>query len=435
MHFQKNIYMYAPIALFVYNRLEQTKQVVTQLLTNTLSYETDLYVFSDGGKDEQSWAEVKAVREYLHDLEKQSNASSTMFKSVTITERPENWYVERNIMDGINEVFKKHDTIIVLEDDIFVSEFFLDYMNTAFDLYREDRKVMHVSGFTNLDLINEHPLLVYDNPYVDLINETYFTPHMSGWGWGTWRDRWQEHFHHFETEAEALAGLTPAMQDKMQYGGNFPCLKLLKNNPIPWDVCWGIAIYKADGLCLTPGYTLVRNIGLKEGTHFSTHEKFQYYNYDRPPLERLVKVSRRDILPKPEIEELFAEAIKDWGIVYTPLGKFARMALKGGTGALASVKQMGGHMSNFGAVLSKVGAKLGQWASVYGGKFGRGFVKFCGKAAVVLKKLAKILWKLLKRLFVEIRKNTPYVVGFFQGLFRWLSAQIKNLINKLLTKM
>ena len=106
MHFQKNIYMYAPIALFVYNRLEQTKQVVTQLLTNTLSYETDLYVFSDGGKDEQSWAEVKAVREYLHDLEKQSNASSTMFKSVTITERPENWYVERNIMDGFNEVFK-----------------------------------------------------------------------------------------------------------------------------------------------------------------------------------------------------------------------------------------------------------------------------------------------------------------------------------------
>ena len=257
---EKNSYMYAPLALFVYNRLDLTKQVITQLLTNTLAYETDLYVFSDGGKDEQSSAEVKAVREYLHEFEKRSDTGN-LFKSVNITERIGNWGAERNIIDGINEVFRKHDTIIVLEDDIFVSEFFLDYMNSAFELYRENKDLMHVSGFTNLDLVNEHPLLVYDNPYSDLMNETYFTPHMSGWGWGTWRDRWQEHFRYFKSEEEAVAGLTADIQDKMQYGGSYPCLQLLKNNPIPWTVCWEIAIYKAGGLCLTPGYTLVRNLG------------------------------------------------------------------------------------------------------------------------------------------------------------------------------
>ena len=425
---------YAPLALFVYNRLELTRQVVTQLLTNTLAYETDLYVFSDGGRDEESWKEVKAVREYLHTLEKES-AERHLFKSVTIVERSENWYLERNIIEGINQVLRDHETIIVLEDDIFVSEFFLDYMNTAFNLYRKDEKVMHVSAFSNLDLINEHPLLVYDNPYSDLMNETYFTPHMAGWGWGTWRDRWESHFVHFQSEKEAMVGLTPEMCDKMQYGGNFPCLKSLKHDPIPWDICWEIAIYKAGGLCLTPGHTLVRNLGLKEGTHFKAYDQLQYYNFDRAPLERLIKVSRRPIEPKAEIEELFAEAIKDWGIVYTPLGKAARFAMKGVNSLKRFSRHSGYYMRKLGKALGKLGVKAKDALIRFGGKAGKATVKYGGKAGVLLGKLCKILWVLLKHLVKEIIRLMPYVVGFFQALFRMAAEGLKKLINLIMSKM
>ena len=152
-------------------------------------------------------------------------------------------------------------------------------------------------------------------------------------------------------------------------------------------------------------------------------------------MERLIKISRRDIKAKPEIEELFAEAIKDCGIVYTPLGKLAQIAFKGGSVAMLSAKQMSVHMTKFGGVLSKVGSKLGSLSVVFGGKFGRALVKFGKKAGVVLMKIAKILWILLKKLFAEIVRLTPYVAGFFQSLFRWLAAEIKTLINKILTKM
>lgn len=310
----------APVALFVYNRADNMMKTLECLVHNTLASDTALYVFSDGGKDEKSWRQVNEVRKKLHEF-KSLVEKEGMLKSMTIVERPENFYLERNIIEGIAQVFEQHDRIIVLEDDICTSSYFLEYMNQAFDLYADIPEVMHVAGFTNLDLLNPSK----STPEASY----YFTPHMSGWGWGTWRDRWQEHFVHYKSREEALEGLTPQDIDAIQYGGVFPCLKSLDKDPIPWDACWELAIYKAGGLCLSPGYTLVRNIGLRNGTHFQSFSIFQYYEFDRAPLERPLPLTRVEHPQKdPRIEELFAKAITDWGIRYTPLGKVVRAIYK-----------------------------------------------------------------------------------------------------------
>lgn len=300
--------MKAPVAMFVYNRADNTQKTIEHLLRNTLAKETELFVFSDGGKNEESWRMVNEVRSYLH-KEKKEIEQTHALRSMTIIERPENIYLERNITEGIAQVFETHDRIIVLEDDICTSPYYLQYMNDAFEMYKDVEKVMHVSGFTNLDGGKG----------------TYFTPHPSGWGWGTWRDRWQKYFHHFKTREEALKGMTPEDIDAIQYGGVFPCLKSLDKRPIPWDICWELAIYKAGGLCLTPWHTMVRNIGLKNGTHFKSFDILQWYEFDREPLQEPIHLVKIDNPQKDErTERLFAEAIKDWGIRYTPLGKVVR---------------------------------------------------------------------------------------------------------------
>lgn len=305
--------MKAPVTMFVYNRVDNTQKTIEHLLRNTLARETDLFVFSDGGKNPESWQMVNEVRTYLHKVKDEIEKSGDL-RSMTIIERPENYYLERNITEGIAEIFETHDRIIVLEDDICTSPYFLQYMNDAFDMYKDNPKVMHIAGFTHLDLPS--------TPF-------YFTQHMAGWGWGTWRDRWQEHFVHFKSREEGLKGLTQNDIDTLQYGGNFPCLKSLDKNPIPWDCCWEIAIYKAGGLCLTPGHTLVRNVGLKNGTHFKAFDILQYYSYDRKPSEKPLNLTYISHPQKdPLIEQKFAEAIKDWGIVYTPLGKVVRWIYK-----------------------------------------------------------------------------------------------------------
>lgn len=316
--------MISPVAMFVYNRVDNTQKTIEHLLRNTLAAETDLFVFSDGGKDEKSWKAVNEVRAYLHKVQRDIEANGAL-KSMTIIERPENIYLERNITEGIAQIFETHDRIIVLEDDICTSPYYLQYMNDAFDLYKDEPRVMHVAGFTNLDL-STLPSSLSPLPF-------YFTPHMSGWGWGTWRDRWQKHFVHYQTREAALEGMTAADQDAIQYGGVFPCLKSLDKRPIPWDICWELAIYKAGGLCLTPGRTMVRNIGLKNGTHFKSFDILQRYEFDREPSQEPLALTK---IPDPQkdeaIERLFAEAITDWGIRYTPLGKFIRFFYKLFTG-------------------------------------------------------------------------------------------------------
>lgn len=305
----------SPVALFVYNRADNTRQTLLALARNTLARETEVYVFSDGGRDKASWAFVHEVREVVRGFASSpENGREGPFRSLTLIERPENFYLERNITEGIAQVLTDHDRVIVLEDDIVTSPYYLQYMNQALDLYQDVPRVMHVAGFTNLSL-----------PYVPF----YFTPHMSGWGWGTWRDRWNGHFRHYRTREEALEGLTDDDLQRIQYYGAFPCLGSLDKRPIPWDICWELAIYRAGGLCLTPGQTMVRNIGLSQGTHFRSWSLLQWYEFDRPPSPAplpLTRISRPEV--NPIIEAQFAQAITDWGIRYTILGKIVRYFYK-----------------------------------------------------------------------------------------------------------
>lgn len=298
----------APVALFVYNRLDNTRRTVEHLLANTLAPRTDLYVFSDGGSDRTSWKQVNAVRDFLHRLRAEQEGKG--LHRITLIERPENIYLERNIIEGIAYVLERHDRIIVLEDDICTSPHYLQFMNDVFDTYADEPRVMHVSGFTNLDGASD--------------NDIYFTPHVSGWGWGTWRDRWQKHFRHYKSREEALAGLTADDRRRMEYDGAFPCLKSLDRHPIPWDICWEVAVYRQKALCVTPNHTLVRNIGLYQGTHFRSSRWLQHFNYDRAPWPRPLHVEPRTPAADPAIETCFAEAIRHWGIRYTPLGHIVR---------------------------------------------------------------------------------------------------------------
>ena len=292
---------YSPIALFVYNRLDNTQKTIEQLKKNTLASQSELYIFSDGGKDEKSWKQVRELRDYLHTV--------NGFKCVHIIEREKNIYIERNITEGIQEVFQEHDTIIVLEDDICTSPVFLDYMNSALEKYQDEEKVMHIAGFTNLDLQGK--------------GDTYFTPHMSGWGWATWKHKWQ-YFQSYSSKEEALKGLTPEDLKAIEYDGNFKCLKSLNYNPIPWDICWELIIYKRKGLCLHPTHTLVKNIGIANGTHFSSQRIFGWYDYDREVRTQPITFADIPIRSDEAVEEAYKKALKDHGMRYNWFGKIVR---------------------------------------------------------------------------------------------------------------
>ena len=52
-----------------------------------------------------------------------------------------------SIIGGVTEVLDQYGKIIVLEDDLAVSEDFLQYMNDALDYFANDARVWSVSGY------------------------------------------------------------------------------------------------------------------------------------------------------------------------------------------------------------------------------------------------------------------------------------------------
>jgi hypothetical protein len=239
----------APVALFVYNRLRNTREVVEALKNNSLASQTDLIIYSDGAKTRAQEESVARVREYLKSI--------TGFKSVRIIERQENFYIEKNVIEGVTETVKKYGRIIVLEDDGITSPYFLDFINQALDFYEAKKKVMHIGTYTFIDMPHD-------------FNQTFFWQYTenTGGGWATWSDRWEK-FIYFQDEQEALNSLSTTQKNQIEMGGDFPCLSNLKLKPIPWDICWYMSLIRNEGLAVQTPQSLTVNNGLYNGTHFT----------------------------------------------------------------------------------------------------------------------------------------------------------------------
>ena len=163
---------YAPIVLFTYNRADHTKQAVESLLKNEEAKDSDLFIFSDGPKNEKAKKGVEENREYIRTL-KDVNGN---FKSVTIIEREKNWGLANSLIAGITEIVNKYGRVIVVEDDLILSPYFLQFMNEALEKYKDEDKVASISAFLN-PIDCEAP-------------ETFFLRYFACWGWAIWKRGW-----------------------------------------------------------------------------------------------------------------------------------------------------------------------------------------------------------------------------------------------------
>jgi len=232
----------APIVLFVYNRLWHTKQTVEALQLNELAAESELFIYSDGSKDQVSRENVNAVRKYLKNI--------NGFQKVTLIERETNFGLADNIIDGVTTIIRGHGKAIVLEDDIVTSPYFLRFMNNALSFYKNEKKVWHISGW-NYPIETAH------------LGDVFLWRAISCWGWATWDDRWQyfeknphkliENFSQEEIYTFDLDGINVFWSQVIQNASH---------QINTWAVFWYATIFQKQGLFLNPSKTFVQNIGL-----------------------------------------------------------------------------------------------------------------------------------------------------------------------------
>ena len=260
----------APIVLFTYNRLDHTKKTIEALQGNIYAKESSLFIYSDAPKTEKDAVSVQGVRDYLQTVDG--------FRAVRIIMREENWGLARNIMDGVTQIVNEYGKIIVLEDDIVTSKYFLKYMNDALVLYKDFPQVMSISGYM-------YPIEKENLP------ETFFMHAGYCWGWATWRESWsffkrdpkdliqeftKDDIYHFNLEGAA---------DFWQQVVDNALGKLYT-----WAVFWDAAIFQNQGLTLAPRDSLTLNVGMDgTGEHCGVTDLYRVVINQKPiqffPLE------------------------------------------------------------------------------------------------------------------------------------------------------
>lgn len=245
----------APVVLFVYNRPAHTKAVVEALLKNELASASDLFVYSDGPKKPEDEGGVNHVRAYIRSI--------CGFRTISLIERDRNMGCAESIISGVAEIINRFGQIIVVEDDIVTSPYFLKFMNEALDYYRDNEHVACIHGY------------IY--PVKARLPETFFLKGADGWGWATWKRGWNL----FEPDgAKLLTELNNRnLTCEFNFDGAYPYTDMLeeeiKGKIDTWDIQWYTSTFLREKLTLYPGKSLVKNIGCDcSGTHFGATDKF-----------------------------------------------------------------------------------------------------------------------------------------------------------------
>jgi len=231
----------APILLFVYNRPEHTQRCIESLKRNSLATDSTIYIYADGAKDDTQQAAVNEVRSYIHTIRG--------FKETIIIERDENWGLARNIIDGVTTQVNQYGRVIVLEDDLVVAPYFLQFMNDALETYQDEPKVGHIQACD----FTQDPSLP----------DTFLIKWTGSWGWATWDRAWK----HFNPNGKELLQeleqrkLTRTFDFNGKYGFTRMLRRQIKGKNNSWAIRWNASLFLKDILSLNVGRSLVQNEG------------------------------------------------------------------------------------------------------------------------------------------------------------------------------
>lgn len=268
--------LFAPIALFVYNRPLHTAKTIAALLKNDFAEDSEIFIYSDGPRSVMVAAAVAEVRNLINAV--------VGFKSINIIKREKNLGLANSILDGVGYLCNKFGRVIVVEDDLVTLPNFLQYMNAALDKYAQYPKVYSITGYSFTNNISG-------------IEDTYFLPITSTWGWATWKNKWSL----FERNKEKLALdlKDPIFCSAFNLQGSFFYSQMaesaLHGRVDSWGIYWYYCVFKVGGYSLFPAKSLVQNIGYDgSGIHSRGENEVELVPFD-PVLTNDLEIKERNV--------------------------------------------------------------------------------------------------------------------------------------------
>jgi len=244
----------APIILFVYNRPQHTEQTIDSLKKNSLANASVLYIFADGLKPDATNEDRDALNK-TRELIKNTGG----FKEVIVIENENNLGLASSIIKGVTAIVNKFGKIIVMEDDLVVSPFYLDFMNEGLNMYEQASNIYSINGY------------MFPIDFQQQKTQVSLLPYISTWGWATWKSRWEI----FDSEMPQKDFLKNNTFLKNRFNiGSYDYTGMLDFTNNSWGIKWYYSIFIRGGLNVFPTCTLVNNIGFDgSGTNGSDEDK------------------------------------------------------------------------------------------------------------------------------------------------------------------
>lgn len=266
-----------PIAFIIFNRPQTTEVVFAEIAR---AMPPKLLVIADGPRADRpdDVAKCSATRAIIDrvnwDCEVITNYADT------------NLGCKQRVSSGLNWVFNSVAEAIVLEDDCLPHPTFFHFCSELLDHYRDDPRIMHISG-DNFQLGQRCVSASY-----------YFSRYSHIWGWATWRRAWK--FYDVEMklwqEFRDKQWLNDILADPgvTAYWSRF-FQSTYEGKIDTWDVQWMFACWAQNGLSILPCVNLISNIGAGlEATHMADKSWFAHLPASamRFPLQHPAQITR-----------------------------------------------------------------------------------------------------------------------------------------------
>lgn len=241
-----------PILFLIFNRLETTKLVFEEIKKIKPK---QLFVASDGPRMQKEGEDhiVEQVRKWVLDNVDWDCEVKTLFRN-------DNLGCRIAVSSAISWFFEQVEEGIILEDDCLPNPTFFRFCRELLEKYRDDNRIMHISGNNFQDDIKRGQ------------GSYYFSIYNHIWGWATWRRAWQKYDLNLDTYPEFLKShklnyFFPRRVDRLYWNQIFE--KMKKGELDTWDFAWFYSCLFNDGLSCLPNINIVTNIGInhENATH------------------------------------------------------------------------------------------------------------------------------------------------------------------------
>jgi hypothetical protein len=241
----------APVAFFVFNRPQLTAKVYDRIRA---ARPKRFLVVADGPRPTRPEdAELcRAARAIV---------SAPDWPCELLTNfADENLGCRRRLSSGLDWVFRRAPEAIILEDDCLPCASFFDFCSEMLNRYRDDSRIMHVSGDNYQDGSRRGKA------------SYFFSRYPLSWGWASWSRAWR--YYDANVSAWPTAYRERWLQSIMDNPAEIEYWeaifdRLYRGQIDTWDYQWVFACWRQGGLSVLPNANLVSNIGVgPDATHF-----------------------------------------------------------------------------------------------------------------------------------------------------------------------